>query len=46
MKSILKRIKRIWCSMKCCFSSSCRVETKDNNGDGIPDEINIRRKSL
>ncbi len=46
MKSFLKKIKKIWCSIKCCFSSSCKVETKDNDNDGIPDEINIRRNSL
>ena len=46
-KNLMKRIKNIACSMKCCFESKCRLEAKDTNGDGIPDEIVItgRRRS-
>lgn len=37
----MKRIKKISCDIKCCFKSSCKVEGRDTNGDGIPDEIVI-----
>lgn len=45
-KKLLKRIKKISCDIKCCFKSSCRVEAKDNNNDGIPDEIYIKQNKI
>ena len=42
-KSLLKRIKKMSCDIKCCFKSSCKLEAKDTDGDGIPDEITLRQ---
>ena len=44
-KNLIKRIKKISCDIKCCFKSSCKLEAKDNDGDGIPDELTIRRRN-
>ena len=44
-KNLIKRIKKISCDIKCCFKSSCKLEAKDNDGDGIPDELVLRRSS-
>jgi len=32
--------------MKCCFESKCRLEAKDTDGDGIPDELVISRSNV
>ncbi len=44
-KNLMKRIKKISCDLKCCFKSSCKLEAKDTDGDGIPDELTIRRRN-
>lgn len=39
IEKILKKIKRIWCSLKCCFESKCSMDNTENNDNDVPDEI-------
>ena len=45
LKKIFNKIKRLWCTLKCCFESKCNIEANDKDGDGIPDEITINRRN-
>ena len=45
LKELFKRLKKVWCSMKCCFESNCNLEARDTDGDGIPDEIVVSNTS-
>lgn len=42
-KSLLKRLKKMSCAINCCFNSSCKIEAKDTDNNGIPDQITVRQ---